>query len=93
MAESMIERVARALHDAWLSEAATIQDMHANGPFPPWEEKSAETKARFYISARAAIEAMREPTEEMKDAGWFFAGSESGECFSAMIDAALKEQP
>jgi hypothetical protein len=49
--------------------------------------------------ARAAIEAMREPTEAMVEAGWD-TGLEYGPgdalavnpevCFSAMIDAALK---
>lgn len=41
--------------------------------------------------ARAAIEAMREPTEDMKSAGHFWAGEDCGPCFSSMIDAALEE--
>jgi len=45
--------------------------------------------------ARAAIEAMREPTQQMLDASYGLAGSERGDgraeasVWSAMIDAAL----
>jgi len=40
--------------------------------------------------ARAAIAAMREPTERMKEAG-FWEGSASPNNYRAMIDAALEE--
>lgn len=43
--------------------------------------------------ARAAIEAMREPTEEMLDVGHIHAGTvdDAYVCFTTMIDAALAE--
>lgn len=67
MAESMIDRVARALAD--------------------------NHEAPLQYQARAAIEAMREPTEEMLDAGHIHAGTvdDAYVCFTTMIDAALKE--
>jgi len=40
--------------------------------------------------ARAAIAAMREPTERMKEAG-FWEGSASPNNYRTMIDAALEE--
>jgi hypothetical protein len=47
--------------------------------------------------ARAAIEAMREPTEEMKLKAAPFIGTAlpayAGEAWQAMIDAALNEEP
>lgn len=46
-------------------------------------------QARVY--ARAAIAAMREPTERMKEAG-FWEGSASPNNYRTMIDAALEEQ-
>lgn len=56
----------------------------------------------FCADARAAIVAMREPTERMKDAGecaLSIAGldnvspTDASEAFTAMIDEALKPQP
>jgi hypothetical protein len=51
---------------------------------------------RYYESAaRAAIEAMREPTEAMRREcdGWNASPNDMEGCYSAMIDAALKEEP
>ena len=39
--------------------------------------------------ARAAIGAMREPTEDMKLAGREYANEHAGHCWQSMIDAAL----
>jgi len=41
--------------------------------------------------ARAAIEAIREPTDEMLDAGWGQRGERARGIWRLMIDAALKE--
>lgn len=52
----------------------------------------------FDVLARAAIAAMREPTEAMLDASYGLAGSERGDAraeaavWAAMIDAALKAE-
>lgn len=85
MSESMIERVANVLATRRGSKAV-------------WEEDIA--------TARAAIEAMREPTDAMKEAMTAAAlDSEYGalryevpdeeiqRVFTAMIDAALAEEP
>lgn len=81
MAESMIERVARAICEA---------DMEA---FDGMEEL-------YLAQARAAIEAMREPTEAMTFAGMRAAekvggaisSTEVNSVLTAFIDAALNEQ-
>lgn len=43
-------------------------------------------------SAKAILELMREPTEEMKEAGHWYAGEDAAPCFNAMINAALREE-
>lgn len=97
----MIERVAKAMHEALPVE-----------PWDkiPWEELPDSGKDEYRTRSRAAIEAMRGPTEAMIDAGgasvyghprekaieWAkedkFDGcvEEAREVFTAMIDAALK---
>lgn len=54
MSETMVERVARAIAEA-------------SGAL--WEAEDHEGRALFRRDARAAIEAMREPTDEMVIAG------------------------
>ena len=53
-----------------------------------------ELHGKYRMMARAAIAAMREPTEAMVTAGAPFAmmaeGDEAGLCYQAMIDKALK---
>lgn len=78
MAESVIERVARAIQDklpGWLAEDGTVEDVDL---------------------ARAAIKAMREPTDAMVDTAWAEIG-EHGDAdvaviYANMIDAAINEQ-
>lgn len=92
MAEmTMVERVARAIamDGGWeLPNDMTL----------PYTPNSRIGKAMS--SARAAIEAMREPTAGMKRAGMVALNSsgvdnvyetDAPECFTSMIDAALKE--
>jgi hypothetical protein len=88
----MIERIARVLCDGnW--DAASFKET-ASGDEPE------EQREYWREKARAAIEAMREPTEEMLTAGSpycvdslapdYKSGREdAGHCFRAMIDAAL----
>lgn len=79
MASDMVERVRLAIEKEQASK---------------WNNLVA---CRLEDLARAAIEAMREPTEAMEsaffdahsDAETFFA--EPGDCWRAMIDAALQE--
>lgn len=79
----VVERVARALclsdlvHVALGGEIGPSETAYADGNWPKYERK-----------ARAALEALREPTPEMVEAG---AGRlADGPAWRAMIDAALK---
>lgn len=103
----MVERVARAIFGAW---ATDVGSSHS------WEELeqatvvASEVEAptlhqmhrQAYAEARAAIEAMREPTEAMKLAGEVplinsgpqdDAWSLSSAAYRVMIDAALASEP
>lgn len=82
MAEmSMVEKVAKAI-------CATVPgtgdvDGHFSGEFPL-------TRKYWMEMALAAIEAMREPTEEMKQEAWRVGVVSDGPIvYEAMIDAAL----
>ena len=79
----MIERVARAIDEAHRNEKVS-DEMWA-----VCKRHSAFKPA--FDCARAAIAAMREPTERMKEAG-FWEGSASPNNYRAMIDAALEEK-
>lgn len=68
---------------------------------PDWDRVPPAVKARFLRTARAAIEAMREPGEIARNEGWdaatqmvtsygFAIGGEMS-VWSAMIDAILSE--
>jgi hypothetical protein len=90
--EDMVERVARAMcldlgvpPDNWTEDEAGV-------PVFAWQLEAG--------TARAAIAAMREPTEAMIEAGEVACGSSYGvgpwECrtsFTAMIDASLEPSP
>jgi formate dehydrogenase maturation protein FdhE len=96
--QSMVERVAKAMHAAY-EAAAKVNGWATNEQCRvAFDDLPAENKATMYASARAAIEAMREPSEAMiataddvydqcTDTGDFY-----GFIWRAMIDAALAEQ-
>ena len=82
----MVERVARAIY---------------GGPIP-WEAIDPASQKILLRDARAAIEAMREPTEAMSEVGRIIVGPtyeaksllrarEADICWRAMIDAALRK--
>jgi hypothetical protein len=76
---TMIEKVARAI----CSAEGIDPDRKGNETVWRWQE--------FEKEARAAIEAMREPTDAMREIGnW--SGLPHVETYAAMIDIALKEQ-
>lgn len=89
---TMIERVAKAIYEA--------------SPFKmtegPYERQSDLHKRNCRLLARAAIEAMRDPTDAMVDAPLPSSPSHGGRyenrrdlrpyIYRAMIDAALNEQ-
>jgi hypothetical protein len=62
---SMIERVAKRMFEEWLAEPDTVRDQAKNGPHPEWEAQSEIGRRRWLNYARAAIEAMRVPTDEL----------------------------
>jgi len=72
----MIERVARAL----AAERDALSEI-------PWRDIPSEAEHDFLL-ARAAIEAMREPTVEMRDVG---ENARPGRVWDAMIAAALAD--
>lgn len=81
----MVERVARAIALAQL-------DNDTRAVVDPNTWPVAES---YCDMARAAIEAMREPTVQMcRDAAWDDWGpDECRLCWRSMIDAALSEKP
>lgn len=88
---SMVERVARALiadeYDGGHLSGAEIEACIA-------EDWCLESRRKHFIrKARAAIEAMREPTEAMVKSGQTKCDDylDAAECWAAMIDAALSE--
>jgi hypothetical protein len=94
MGTEMVERVARALEPSLWSPAS--------GPVVWTAEKREAMRLQARHLARAAIEAMREPTEAMVAAGiaqardctdnWSASAPCVAEClFPVMIDAALAE--
>lgn len=91
----MIERVARASFKCWRDRMDELNlHMDKGRRFEDMNENELEFA---YMNARAMIEAMREPTDEMIQAGYINEGS-SGvdkdyikEVYELMIDAALKE--
>lgn len=90
---SMIERVARGLaRRAWpkftAKDVPFIQYNMAGGA----DRYCDECWSYYAADARAAIEAMREPTKAMIEAGWADAQAEdAGATWKSMIDAALAE--
>ena len=89
MTDSMVERVARALFEK--------QQPHHAGAHVQWnnenEDWCEEDRDGFRDLARAAIAAMREPTEGMLAAGLaeLLGYGEARDVWPAMIDAALKD--
>lgn len=85
---SMIERVARAI---------VASDF--NGDTTVFDTMSEEMKAHFYTNARAAIEAMREPTDFMVKAAreatpaghLLLASAYTRDAIVAAINAALSD--
>ena len=85
MSESMVERVAKALFAGdGLKHAASNVSLDES-----WE-MSPQYHEAYRRKARAAIEAMREPNEQMLGAGEPFADHPDW-AWQAMIDDALKE--
>lgn len=78
----MVERVARAMADR---SKARVAGLHLLNAIPMDGEED------FMKMARAAIEAMREPTGAMEDAAFSSTLTIPKRGYQAMIDAALKD--
>ncbi len=102
MSENMIDRVAQAIYDApngidgdQLADMI-LDDDRITGQSPV--ECRAQVLAVCQMAARAAIEAMREPTEEMlaiDRPDWVLSTPDGTllQSWRAMIDSALAEKP
>lgn len=95
MNETMVERVARAIDPVWFMHPEVEEEGIANYP---GHTKWYRDRARK--AARAAIEAMHDPSPMMLAMVWRrfdMRGSGSTpafkEAFNCMIDAALAESP
>jgi hypothetical protein len=77
--DAMVERVAKAMAEPYMWVVRTPAALKRE----PWRE--------FIPAARAAIEAMREPTEAMENAAITYNDSSILLMYEAMIDAALGE--
>lgn len=78
----MVERVARAIADAGGSDFDQLPSKHGPG---------FGLRNMYMNMARAAIEAMREPTQRMEDAAFSQTMTIPTRGYTAMIDAALKD--
>jgi hypothetical protein len=84
MSEGMVERVAEALAESRGMARA------APGSQPILPTLSSDTRGRLMSDARAAISAMREPTEEMSGTVYFKGDDISASAvWREMIDRAL----
>lgn len=95
MENEMIERVARAQHRAHYERGRRLY------PDGAWELLDRFQRENWLFSARAAIEAMREPSEAMSTAGKHavkgcdstFERDIAETAYAVMIDAALSSSP
>jgi len=91
----IVERVAKAAYEKWIEGVETLE--------PPWEQMPQDFRDRMIGAQRAAIAAMREPTDNMIVAGderilrhlsshemMSAIPTPSQNCFTAMIDEALR---
>lgn len=87
----MVERMARAIYEAaWNSESdqfvSELDDLNGN------MHATLDGKFDMRTFARAILQAMREPTDAMVDAGNGVVPDGAAEdCWQRMLNAALKE--
>lgn len=89
-----LERAARALHKDYVE--GRIRMGVAPSDLPAWEDLGPDGEFSFYAPARAVIEAIREPSEAMWDAGDDHCPhrdtANPTKVWAAMIDALLEER-
>ncbi len=88
---NMIEKVAEAIYDAF--ELNNDRGGYMGKYKGYFDENRTTIDGEFNLSkiAKAAIQAMREPTEEMLKVGQSVDDIDLGTQYNFMIDAALKE--
>jgi len=90
-----LERMARAYAAAWKADIeAHLPDY--KGPLPTWEEMGPDQRAAMIRCARAAAQALMEPSLAMLEAARksiVARGAFTNETFGAMLHAALDEGP
>lgn len=77
---TMVERVAKNIYEGRNGRGCV-----------PWSRRSGGHKAPYLSDARAAIEAMREPTDAMIAEGNAYDECAPYDIYESMIDAALSE--
>lgn len=83
---TLVERAARAMCDYYCEDPDAIDDV------PGLDHKRLARWRRYAPVAAAVLEAIKEPTQGMQEAGFKNGASEySYDCWRAMIDAALAE--
>ena len=89
----MIERVAKAIYDAHVSRQPRPADWLSWGELIAQGHQGRHRVEDTRALARAAIEAMREPSEAMIDAGYEYKGrgNTTEAVWRAMVAAALQE--
>lgn len=83
MTDSMIERMARAMRELDRSKAPANWNR--------WESAKPEHRQRYLERARAALEAMKEPTDAMLAASGQYNKDRMAEVWRAMISKAMEE--
>lgn len=87
MDNEIIERVAEAIYNRRMNHYKEIPVKFA--------ELFPRTKSPYIADAKAAIKAMREPTEKMEDAAYEGEALEEGSsaygCWQLMIDSIINE--
>ena len=84
-----LERVARALWEVRRASHESIA-WHLGYKIPKWDDLPGGTQEVMEKEARAAIEAMKEPTEAMQDWGRLYWGQGPSMLWTGMINAALQ---
>jgi hypothetical protein len=80
---TMLENIARAIQQSAI---------YAGRP-KPWESLDDLSRKSYLGQARAALNALMEPTQEMRDAAYEAGDDGAGVGWQAMIRAALSERP
>lgn len=87
---SMLERMARATYAKWIED---VQDLESS-----WSDLPESHRARLIEATRAALQAIREPSENVREVGIAARRADPHNVnphhvWAPMIDAILSEEP